>query len=176
MRSLLLVPALLLALSSTGCIVVRTRGLDDVGTASQPANVAETSVYATPPDNARFDGVGEASENDEEAAAFFVEKSGSYWPAELLARLPDGRAAMHVHTSGSAEDEIVAPSRLFVDTSNRSAPRRGEHLFVEWHGSYWPAVVLSTDGDLARIRYDNYGSEWDETVGPDRQKRLSPSR
>jgi hypothetical protein len=165
MRSLLLVSALLLAVGSTGCTIVRTRGFD----------AAEPSVYATPPSAVRYEGIEEASENDEEAPELYVEKSGSYWPAEMLARLPDGRSAMRVKTNASSDDEIVAPSRIFVDTANVRAPRRGEHLFVEWHGSYWPAVVLSTHGQSARIHYDNYGSEWDEAVGPERTKRLVPT-
>jgi hypothetical protein len=166
MRSLLLVSALLFAVGSTGCTIVRTHG----------EGAAEPSIYATPPaPTERCEGVDEASENDEEAASFFVEKSGSYWPAEVLGRLPDGRSAVHIATNASGQDEIVAPSRIFVDTSNHRAAKRGEHLFVEWHGSYWPAVVLSTDGEAARIHYDNYGAEWDEAVGPDRTKRLVPS-
>jgi hypothetical protein len=44
-----------------------------------------------------------------------------------------------------------------------------EEVDVEWHGSWWPAVVVEKRGRRRwLVRYDGYGSEWDEVVGPDR--------
>jgi hypothetical protein len=164
MRSLLLVTALLLAVGSTGCTIVRTRGFD----ASEP------SVYATPPPAISEEALAEANDDDEDPGALFVEKGGSYWPAEMLGRLPDGRSAMRVKTNASTDDEVVTPSRILADAESTRPARRGEHLFVEWHGSYWPAMVLSIGGGVAHVHYDNYGTEWDEDVASERLKRLVP--
>jgi hypothetical protein len=48
----------------------------------------------------------------------------------------------------------------------------GEPLFVEWHGSFWPASVLSVvDAERATIHYDGYGPEWDEVITSKRALR-----
>jgi hypothetical protein len=43
-----------------------------------------------------------------------------------------------------------------------------EEVEVEWHGSWWPAVVLDQRGSRWLVHYEGYGSDWDEVVGPDR--------
>jgi hypothetical protein len=43
-----------------------------------------------------------------------------------------------------------------------------EHVMVEWHGTWFPAEVLSRDGSRHFIHYSGYGPEWDEWVGPAR--------
>jgi len=42
---------------------------------------------------------------------------------------------------------------------------------VEWHGTWYPAVVLQRDGNRTFIKYDGYGDHWNEWVGPDRVRR-----
>ncbi len=46
----------------------------------------------------------------------------------------------------------------------------GDKAQVLWKGSWYPAQVLKVNGDQCFIHYDNYGSNWDEWVGPDRIK------
>jgi hypothetical protein len=41
-------------------------------------------------------------------------------------------------------------------------------VMVEWHGTWFPATVLSRDGPRFRIHYTGYDSNWDEWVGLDR--------
>lgn len=43
-----------------------------------------------------------------------------------------------------------------------------DRVEVLWGGDWWPATVLRTRGDLARIRYEGYDASDDEWVGPRR--------
>ncbi|MBX3206359.1 MAG: hypothetical protein KF764_14900 [Labilithrix sp.] len=78
---------------------------------------------------------------------------------------------------------IHAPTVVFIDAVGGegapSAPgdaldRDGawtskDEVEVEWRGSWWPAVVLEKrGGGRWLVRYDGYGSDWDEVVGPER--------
>lgn len=67
-----------------------------------------------------------------------------------------------VTTTTAAADAAPAPRAGFAD---------GEVVEVEWHGSWWPAVVLRADEGGWLVRYDGYGAEWDEIVGPERIRR-----
>jgi hypothetical protein len=42
---------------------------------------------------------------------------------------------------------------------------------VEWHGTWWTAEVVKTDGDRCYIHYTGWDNSWDEWVGPDRIRR-----
>ena len=39
---------------------------------------------------------------------------------------------------------------------------------VEWHGTWWTAEVVKTNGDRSYIHYTGWDNSWDEWVGPDR--------
>ena len=39
---------------------------------------------------------------------------------------------------------------------------------VEWHGTWWAAEVVKTNGDRYLIHYTGWDNSWDEWVGPDR--------
>jgi hypothetical protein len=39
---------------------------------------------------------------------------------------------------------------------------------VEWHGTWWAAEVLKTNGGRYYIHYTGWANSWDEWVGPDR--------
>ncbi len=78
---------------------------------------------------------------------------------------------------------VQAPTVVFVDAvAGETAPapsgdstesagswKARDEIEVEWRGSWWPAVVLEPRG-VGRwlVRYDGYGSDWDEVVGRDR--------
>lgn len=53
-----------------------------------------------------------------------------------------------------------------VDDVRRLQP--GDRVLVLWNEVWWPAVVVSIQGDQAEVRYDGYGAEHDELVGTDR--------
>ncbi len=77
---------------------------------------------------------------------------------------------------------VNAPTVVFVDgvsggggftTSSEPADEGGswrprEEVEVEWHGSWWPAVVVEQRGPRWLVHYEGYGNDWDEVVGPDR--------
>lgn len=44
----------------------------------------------------------------------------------------------------------------------------GSGVQVEWHGSWYPAHILKTQGDRYYIHYDGYSDSWNEWVGPSR--------
>lgn len=46
----------------------------------------------------------------------------------------------------------------------------GQKVEVEWHGTWYPAVVIEAGQGQWKIHYDGYGDDWDEWVGPDRIK------
>jgi hypothetical protein len=49
----------------------------------------------------------------------------------------------------------------------------GDPATVEWSGSWYPAKVQKVDGTKFFIRYDGYGSEWDEWVSGARIKQVT---
>lgn len=54
-----------------------------------------------------------------------------------------------------------------ISEANFCSP--GDKAMVQWHGSNYPATVLSAKGgNKCFIHYDGYGSNWDEWVGPGR--------
>ena len=97
-----------------------------------------------------------------DSGQLFVEWHGSWWPAHVVKRTNDGRALIHYDSWGDAWDETVGSSRM-------THPVEDGKLFVEWHGSYWPARIVSAPGERAiRVHYEGWGDAWDETVAPSR--------
>lgn len=51
----------------------------------------------------------------------------------------------------------------------------GDPVEVEWHGSWWPAVLLERKRAGWQVHYEGYSKEWDEVVSlsrvRDRQAR-----
>ena len=42
----------------------------------------------------------------------------------------------------------------------------GDRVRVEWHGTMYPAVIIGIVGqERYRIHFEQYGDEWDDTVG-----------
>ncbi len=84
--------------------------------------------------------------------------------------------------SGCARSAPVkVPTVVFVDAvggggipaptgpaDERSSWSPREEVEVEWHGSWWPAVVLEKRGSRFLVHYEGYTSDWDEVVGPER--------
>ncbi len=56
-------------------------------------------------------------------------------------------------------------------------PRRpGDHVEVEWHGAWYPAVLLAPRGGDWLVHYEGYEESWDEVVGDDRIRDPMPGR
>lgn len=73
---------------------------------------------------------------------------------------------------------LVATSLASSPTSEGDAPpgavvsgaiSPGRALWVEWSGSWYPAIALEPYGDgSVRVHYEGYSDSYDETVSPDR--------
>jgi hypothetical protein len=112
------------------------------------------------------------------ATRVFVAWGGSYWAAEILARLDARRALIHYVGWGSEWDETVGIERLAYERGRSpKGGRVGEQLYVEWQGSYWAARVIGLSGPNVRVHYEGWGDEWDEIASPERlvRLRLDPS-
>lgn len=58
---------------------------------------------------------------------------------------------------------------------SRTAGLQGTPVEVEWHGRWWPAILLERRGnDHWLVHYEGYGENWDEVVGPDRIRERQP--
>lgn len=101
----------------------------------------------------------------------FVEWGGSMWRATVLKPLADGRAVIHYEGWGAEWDELVTPARM-RGVLREGAVRADDSVFVEWHGSYWPATVLRVTDEGYAIHYTGYGPEWDEVVSRSRITKL----
>ena len=103
---------------------------------------------------------------DAQSSRMFVEWHGSWWAAHAIGRSNDGRTLVHYDGWGRESDEVVGPDRI-------ARPVADGKLFVEWHGSWWPATVIGSERNGAlRVHYDGWGNEWDETVDASRVLHL----
>ncbi|MDB4994028.1 MAG: hypothetical protein JWM74_1460 [Myxococcaceae bacterium] len=102
----------------------------------------------------------------------FIEWHGSVWPATVLSIVDADRAVIHYDGYGPEWDEVVPTKRALRDGGSVAQLREGGSAFIEWKGSWWPATIRAVKKDGWAIRYDGYGPEWDETVGPSRIKVL----
>jgi hypothetical protein len=125
---------------------------------------------------------------------------GGDYPAVIVGI--DGPSRFRVHYDGFSEDwdELVPATRILgrlstvpgaapaglPSSKTRSTPtasgsaaplppsvyRLGDRVRVEWHGSIYPATIVSVMGDdRYRVHYESYGSEWDEDVDLGRIQR-----
>jgi hypothetical protein len=63
----------------------------------------------------------------------------------------------------------LAPAAVDVAPDRVGSWKPREEVEVEWHGSWWPAVVLEKrGGERWLVRYEGYDEDWDEVVGSDR--------
>lgn len=73
----------------------------------------------------------------------------------------------------------VGPTPKGAGRSEADARAAGDRVDVEWRGSWYPAVLLERRGDGWLVHYEDFGDEWDETVGlariRDRTSRLEES-
>lgn len=95
------------------------------------------------------------------------------WEARIL-KVEDG---FHLITypGWSAEwDEWVMSDRIVGLFGGQPEGRRP--VVVEWHGAWWPAELLRTEGDLSCVHYVGYDSSWDECVPPSRIRLAAERR
>lgn len=121
-----------------------------------------------------------------------VEWGGVYYPAVILAETDAHHVRIHYEGYGAEWDEVVAFDRVVAGQRLDGSPigaapvaatnthydvgqaRVGDHVSVEWGGSYWDARVLRVLSPTeVQIHYDGYGPEWDEVVGQARVRQRS---
>lgn len=89
-----------------------------------------------------------------------AEWKGHWYKAKVIA--VDGvKTQIHYLNYGKQWDEWVTSDRLRKAPSGFSV---NEQVEIEWKGSWYPGVILKTDGDRYFIHYDNYDDSWNEWV------------
>ena len=95
-----------------------------------------------------------------------------------------GLALTAFSLAGCAERaRVVAPTVVIVepvngrgvDTASSESPAAPtswapkEEVDVEWHGSWWPAILMEPRGrERWLVHYEGYGDDWDEVVADQR--------
>jgi hypothetical protein len=118
---------------------------------------------------------------------------GGDYPAVIVG--VEGPSKFRVHYDGFSEDwdEVIPATRIQIRLSTAPGPappgapptrtrsktspsgsvapslpsvyRLGDRVRVEWHGSIYPATIVTVLGDdRYRVHYESYGSEWDEDI------------
>lgn len=72
--------------------------------------------------------------------------------------------------------ESVAPVGIADAPASAASDERaaGQRVEVEWHGRWFPAVLVERRGVGWLIHYDGYGEDQDEVVGSARIREASP--
>ncbi len=91
---------------------------------------------------------------------------GEWWKGRIVdAR--DGEERVRFVGYFEEDDLWLGPKNI----KPLAAPKRyavGTEVDVKWQGEWWPARVLEEKDGTHLIRYDGYGSEWDEWAPPAR--------
>ncbi|MCC6898376.1 MAG: hypothetical protein IT377_05340 [Polyangiaceae bacterium] len=104
---------------------------------------------------------------------------GQWWAAEVL-ETRSGITRIHYTGWGSEWDEWVGPERIraaapAAPVAPLASARVGQRVDVEWHGSWWPAEVVTIKNGFYKIHYTGWGPEWDEWVElPRMRARTAP--
>jgi hypothetical protein len=94
------------------------------------------------------------------------------WRSAHLLRVAEGR--YFVRYPGSAEDAGVLVERdqiRIMSPSEETLYEPGEKVEVDYFGPWYPAEVLKVNRGRYLIRYDGYGSNWDEWAPRERVRR-----
>ena len=102
---------------------------------------------------------------------------GKWWSAKVIGVNKAGnRCKIHYKGYGSNWDEWVGPNRIRITSSGTPPPPSsggyyvGQRIRVLWGGKWWKAKILKKSGSRYYIKYDGYGSKWNEWVTTARMK------
>jgi agenet domain-containing protein len=92
-----------------------------------------------------------------------------YWFEATVVGVDGTRCLVHYDGYGDEDDEWLGLDRIrFLDRSAElDAGTVVEVLWTE-NGEWYDATVIKSRGARYRISYDDWTSEWDEWVGPER--------
>ena len=99
-----------------------------------------------------------------------VEWHGQWYPAVVLEKSGE-RHLIHYEGYDSSWDEWVTPERVRKPGSAPPGSGKGEKVLVEWHGQWFPAIVLRKQGERRLVHYEGFDASWDEWVSPNRVRR-----
>jgi hypothetical protein len=115
-----------------------------------------------------------------------VDWEGSTYPAMIIEAPAPAKFKVHYdgydviwdevvnrdRVRGLVEGPVIAPEppakvrAKALQAAQTNVYKLGDRVRVEWHGQIYPATITGIAGqERYRIRYDGYGSEWDEVVG-----------
>jgi hypothetical protein len=118
-----------------------------------------------------------------------VEWEGKVYPAMIIEVPGPGKVKVHYDGYDEMWDEVVPRGRIkgrvdgpvptpeppekvrrtAVAAAKSNAYKMGDRVKVDWHGHYYPAVIVGVVGpERYRVHYEGYGNEFDENVGRDR--------
>jgi hypothetical protein len=89
------------------------------------------------------------------------------------ARVTPASAPMVVVVSGVGGGGV---STTGEEPETEAAWSAKEEVEVEWHGSWFPAIVLERRSGRWLVHYEGYSSDWDEVVSAERirERRVEP--
>ena len=115
-----------------------------------------------------------------------VEWEGNVYPAVVMDAPSPSRFKVHYEGYDTLWDEVVPKARIrglvqgpvapveppakvrakAINAAQKNTYHLNDHVRVEWHGQLYAATITGIVGqEKYRVRYDGYGSEWDEIVG-----------
>ena len=92
-----------------------------------------------------------------------AEWGGKWYPVQVLEE-KDGKYHVHYNGYSDAFNEWVAKDRMRFP----GKPKEETKCEVEWSGKWYPAKVIAQKKDQWKIKYDDYGDEWNEWVSKER--------
>jgi hypothetical protein len=106
-------------------------------------------------------------------AALRVDWGGKAWEARVTA--VEGEF-MRITYPGWPEvwDEWILAPRVLGEAGTGASFAPGAAVDVEWKSRWWPARVTQAGKARWLVRYDGYGPEDDEWVGPERIRARGP--
>lgn len=90
-----------------------------------------------------------------------------------LVALPAAAESKPARPATAAKAKPAKPARPAVAVAPRVTPARS--VEVLWGGQWWAAEILESRAGLSRIHYTGWGPEWDEWVGPERLRAVTPA-
>ncbi len=113
-----------------------------------------------------YDGFGE--DWDETIPATRIRGKLSTAPGAAPIATPQAKS----HPKPGATASVSATASASAAPLLPNVYRLGDHVRVEWHGSIYPATIISVLGDdRYRVHYEGLGNEWDEDVPMNRIQR-----
>ena len=110
----------------------------------------------------RFDIAAFQTSGDETWKLYGQEASNFLFSLKLANSL-DAATIAKLLGPGAAPTDVAAKQAA----AGKSTYRIGDSLEVNWHGTWYKAVVRKIDGGNYFIHYEAFADSWDEWVGPD---------